>query len=91
MVSHNKIGKLPLKTIVPITQWSEGFSGYPWMIRLENNKTNGLSKTSAIDCFQVRNFSHNRFVQKIGMIENELLYKIHETIVKTLNPTYRLS
>jgi mRNA interferase MazF len=85
------IGRLPLKTIVPITHWSDNFIDYPWIIKLISNKTNGLSKVSAIDCFQIRNFSHNRFIAKIGVIDKPLLFSIHETIAKTLNPAYRLS
>jgi mRNA interferase MazF len=91
VVSHKNIGRLLLKTIVPITHWSDNFIDYPWIIKLINNKTNGLSKVSAIDCFQIRNFSHKRFITKIGVIDKPLLFSIHETIAKTLNPAYRLS
>jgi len=90
VVSHNRIGKLPLKTIVPITDWSSNYSNYPWMIKIDKSKLNGLSKTSAIDCFQVRNFSQSRFIEKIGTIDEELLFKIHEIITKTLNPEYKI-
>lgn len=90
VVSHNAIGKLPLKTIVPITQWSDAYSRYPWMVKIESSRPNGLSKTSAIDCFQIRNFSHQRFIQKLGTIEDKSLSKVHQTIAKTLNPKYRL-
>ncbi len=53
--------------------------------------TNGLSKTSAIDCFQVKNFSNERLVEKIGVINNSLLKQIHQTIAKTFNPNYVLA
>ena len=88
VVNHNSIGKLPLKTIVPVTDWKASYSHYPWMIKVENSGMNGLSKLSAIDCFQVKNFSHSRFVEKLGSVDRELLVKIHETIAKTLNPAY---
>ena len=91
VVSHKKIGRLPLKTIVPITHWLDNFADYPWMIKLQNDKTNGLSKVSAIDCFQIRNFSHKRFIAKLGVIDEALLFSIHETMAKTLNPAYRLN
>jgi mRNA interferase MazF len=91
VVSHNSIGRLPLKTIVPVTDWKTNYSHYPWMIKVENDGMNGLSKISAADCFQVKNFSHGRFLEKLGHVDAKLLAKIHTTIVKTLNPAYRLN
>ncbi|MEA3456655.1 MAG: type II toxin-antitoxin system PemK/MazF family toxin [Campylobacterota bacterium] len=90
IVNHPSIGKLPLRTIVPITHWSETYRNYPWMIKLVNSPESGLSKISAADCFQIRNFSHHRFIQKIGEIESDLLREVHEIILKTLNPEYTL-
>lgn len=91
VVSHNTIGKLPLKTIVPITDWKVNYTHYPWMTQITVDKENGLSKISAIDCFQVKNFSNERFVEKIGVINDILLQNIHQTITKTLNPNYKLT
>ena len=91
VVSADEIGKLPLKTVVPITEWSAQYGSYPWMIRLENSAANGLSKTSTIDCFQIKNFSHDRFVKKIGELDSDVVFKIHATILKTLNPLYNLA
>ena len=56
----------------------------------EKNTQNGLSKTSAIDCFQIKNFSHERFVEKLGSVDALFLATIHATIVKALNPLYSL-
>lgn len=90
VVSHDKIGRLPLKTIVPVTNWTSSYTQYPWMIKVINDEHNGLSKVSAIDCFQVRNFSHNRFVKKIGRIDDEMLLRVHQVITKTFDPKYQL-
>ncbi len=85
VVSSDIIGKLPLKTIVPITNWSKSFSSYPWIIEINPNDLNGLSKQSAIDCFQIRNFSTQRFNNKIGKIEEDIFKKIQQTIIKTIS------
>jgi mRNA interferase MazF len=90
VISHNTIGKLPLKTIVPITNYKPNYANYPWMIKIEPSIINGVSKVSAIDCFQIKNFSNERFSKKIGKIDNILLQKIHETVIKTFNPYYLL-
>ena len=90
VVSHNSIGRLPLKTIVPVTDWKMNYIHYPWMVKIEHNQRNGLSKVSAVDCFQIKNFSHSRFIEKVGDIDAQLLLKIHEIVAKTLNPIYSL-
>ena len=90
IISHDTIGRLPLKTIVPITDWETTYIHYPWMINIKANKPSGLSKTSAIDCFQVKSFSNEQLVEKIGSVDDRLLKHIHETVTKTLNPNYTL-
>jgi mRNA interferase MazF len=90
IISHDTIGKLPLKTVVPITNYKPSYANYPWMIKIEPSKINGLSKVLAIDCFQIKNFANELFSKKIGKIENILLQKIHQTVVKTFNPFYIL-
>ncbi len=91
VISHDTVGRLPLKSIVPITDWKSNYTHYPWMINIKANHSNGLSKTSAIDCFQVKNFSNERLVEKIGVIDDSLLKQIHQTIAKTFNPNYILA
>jgi mRNA interferase MazF len=90
IVSHNQIGRLPLKTIVPITDWKSNYYDYPWMLKIQPNSLNNLEKNSAIDTFQVKNFAHSRFVKKIGKVDTILLKEVHTTIAKTFNPVYSL-
>jgi len=66
IVSDDALGKLPLKVIVPITDWKERYSIAPWMVKIEPNLKNGLTKNSSADCFQVRSVSQERFVKRIG-------------------------
>ncbi len=68
IVNDNALGKLPLKIIIPITDWKDKYAIAPWMIKLSPNKTNGLSKDSAADCFQIRSVSEDRLIKKIGTI-----------------------
>ena len=53
VINDNAIGKLPLKIIVPITQWKEHYTVAPWMVNIEPSPQNGLAKSSSIDCFQI--------------------------------------
>ncbi len=54
VVNDNDIGILPLKIIIPITEWKNRYSVAPWMVRLEPDSMNGLDKVSTADAFQVR-------------------------------------
>lgn len=85
IVNDNALGKLPLKIIVPLTDWKEHYSIAPWMIEINPDENNGLSKKSAIDCFQVRSLSKERIVKKIGYIDSIVLSQIKEAIRKVLD------
>lgn len=76
IVNDDAIGILPLKIIVPITDWKESFNIRPWMVRIEPNGENGLSKLSAADTFQIRSVAESRLVRKLGAISNEDLVSI---------------
>ena len=76
IVSDDSLGKLPLKIIVPITDWKERYEIAPWMIKLEPNSKNGLTKDSSADCFQVRSVSQERFIKKLGNISAGIMDEI---------------
>jgi mRNA interferase MazF len=66
IVSRDSIGILPLKIVVPITDWQDEFAKAEWLVPLERDPKIGLFKKSAADCFQVRSVSDERLVKKIG-------------------------
>jgi mRNA interferase MazF len=84
IINDNGLGKLPLKVIVPITGWKEHYSIAPWMIKIEPDQKNGLTKISSIDCFQIRSVSQQRLVEKIGEITSDEISKVHEGILTIL-------
>lgn len=80
IVSSDLVGILPLRVIVPITDWKERYSVAPWMVRIEPAPATGLAKPSAADCFQLRSISTNRLARKIGQIAAEGMERIVEGI-----------
>lgn len=80
VINNNSIGRLPLKIVVPITEWATVYARYPWMTRLEPGVANGLSKTSGADAFQLRSLSLSRFVSKIGLLTEAELDAIADSI-----------
>lgn len=85
IVNVDTLGKLPLKVIVPITDWKARFSMAEWMVKLEPNTVNNLSKDSTADCFQVRSLSQERMVRKIGVVSQLKMLEIEQALGKVLN------
>lgn len=86
IINDNAIGILPLKIIVPITEWKDRFQGAVWMVKIEPDNENRLTKTSAIDTFQIRSVSIMRFVKRTGSVSLDVLSKI-KTAVKAVMDT----
>jgi len=76
IVNADSLGKLPLKIIVPVTDWKDKYAIAPWMIKIMPDSINGLSKESSADCFQVRSVAKERFVIKLGTISGEIIDEI---------------
>jgi mRNA interferase MazF len=85
IVNDDKLGKLPLKIIVPITDWKDRYNIAPWMVKIEHDTLNGLSKTSAADCFQIRSLSQERLIKKLGNVDTAILDEIKDGIKKVLS------
>jgi mRNA interferase MazF len=76
IVNEDAVGILPLRVIVPLTEWKDRYSVAPWMIQIDPDQHNGLEKTSAADAFQLRSVSTERFVQRLGVLNDQQLEKI---------------
>jgi len=86
IVSHDGIGLLPLRVIVPITNWQERYTVAPWLIKIEPSTLNGLQKSSCADTFQVRSVAIQRFVKKLGELSDVEM----EAITKGLTVVLRV-
>ena len=51
IVNDNLLGKLPLKIIVPLTDWKDRYEMASWMVKIEPDQHNKLTKISSADCF----------------------------------------
>jgi mRNA interferase MazF len=80
ILSSDKIGKLPLKVIAPITEYKESYRFVPWMVTIEPSKENGLNKISVIDLFQVRSVSQMRLIGKVGEADRYIVEQCRKAI-----------
>ncbi len=84
IVNDDAIGILPLKVIVPITEWKDRYAIAPWMVRLQTDAENGLEKTSAADAFQVRSIAQERLVRRLGKLSDATMENITRALAIVL-------
>ncbi len=80
IVSEDAVGVLPLRVIVPLTEWKDRYAAAPWMIRIDPDGENGLKKSSSADTFQIRSVSTARFVECTGRVSPAILAEVLEGI-----------
>ena len=80
VVSSDAIGRLPIKLVAPVTDWKDILARNAWHIRLEPSAVNGLTKISAADTLQLRGLDEQRFIRKLGTIEDEIMTRIAAAI-----------
>jgi mRNA interferase MazF len=84
IVNDDAVGVLPLKVVVPITEWKERYAAAPWLVPLLPHPGNGLSKPSAADAFQVRSVSERRLVRLLGRLSPAEMQQIGRALFKVL-------
>lgn len=85
IVNDNAIGILPLKVIVPITDWKERFAIRAWMVKVEPNTQNSLMKVSAVDTFQIRSVSETRLIKQLGKLSDTQMQLVSQALAIVLS------
>lgn len=66
VLSADSVGRLPLKIVVPITDWKPAYARFAWFVRVPASPASGLRKDSGADAFQVKSLAEARFLHKLG-------------------------
>ena len=85
IVNDDAVGILPLKVIVPITDWKDRYAVAPWMVQLNPDSENNLSKVSAADAFQIRSVAQERLIRRIGKLSDVTVRAIVQAVAVVLN------
>ncbi len=80
VISSDFMGKLPLKLIVPMTDWKDVFVHNLWHVCLRPSSGNGLLKVSAADVFQTRSVDRQRFIRRLGVLSASDLQDITNAV-----------
>ncbi len=84
VLSSDRLGRLPLRLIVPLTGWNEGYARLAWMALVDPTPANGLTKLSAADAFQTQGASLERFLGRLGVLSEEELARIARALALTV-------
>jgi mRNA interferase MazF len=68
VLTASGVGRLPLEIVVPLTDWKPNHANWSWFVAIPATPTNGLSKDSGADTFQVKSLSRDRFVRRLGTV-----------------------
>src|ERR1700730_16968291 len=66
VIGIDSVGRLPLKIVVPITDWKPPVANFAWFVYVPATPDNGRTKDSGADAFQVKSISEVRFLDKLG-------------------------
>ena len=80
VVSVPYVGRLPLRIVVPITDWKPHYARFPWFTHLLPTPENGLTKESGADAFQVKSVALRRFQTRLGILTPSQLSEIAAAI-----------
>jgi mRNA interferase MazF len=69
-LSLDRLARLPLRVVVPLTEWKPQYNNYSWFVRIAMTTTNGLGKDSGADAFQVKSVSETRFTRLLGNVDS---------------------
>lgn len=90
VIDNDEANKVKMRIVVPITSWRDKFKFISWHIKIDEFESFGLTNLSSFNCHQLKSFSHQRFVKKIGQIDETSLFQVHQTITKIFNFRYHL-
>jgi mRNA interferase MazF len=80
VASVPRVGRLPLRIVVPVTDWKPTYSNVPWFVELAPTASNGLQKQSGADAFQVKSVDLGRLKSKMGAVTAQQMEDIAAAI-----------
>lgn len=74
--------------VVPLTTWQEEFKKRIWLIKVDKNNINNLNVDSAINCSQIKSFSKDRLIEKIGEVDERIMKEVRIILDEILSPQF---
>ncbi|MBK1973019.1 type II toxin-antitoxin system PemK/MazF family toxin [Campylobacter sp. TTU-622] len=74
--------------VVPLTTWQDKFYKGIWFLKINKNVVNNLNVDSAINCSQIKSFSKDRLIEKIGEVDESIMKEVRVILDEILNPQF---
>ncbi|EMQ6222651.1 type II toxin-antitoxin system PemK/MazF family toxin [Campylobacter jejuni] len=74
--------------VVPLTTWQDKFYKGIWFLKIDKNATNNLNVDSAINCSQIKSFSKDRLIKKIGEVDEKIMKEVRIILDEILSPQF---
>lgn len=87
IVSSDGVGRLPVKLMVPLTEWNAFAKDALWMVRVDPDSQNGLQKIVVADTLQMRAVDTARCSRKIGSLPADVMEEIAVAIALVVEAT----
>src|SRR6185503_17069996 len=71
---------LRLAIVVPVTAWKPHWEANAFFLTIEPKTHHGLTKKSAVDCFQLRALSHDRFRERLGELSSDEMEQVKRAL-----------
>ena len=84
VVSSDGVGRLPVKLVALLTAWQAHFALDIWHVRIEPDRLNGLTKTSAVDVLQIRGVDTSRMISRLGCVSETVMTEITAAIAAVI-------
>lgn len=80
VIGDERLARLDVRIVVPITGWNERYRQHPWMTEILPHKSNGLTKPSSADALQIRTVSVIRFESYLGHLPASIVDEIASSV-----------
>ncbi|EAH8900069.1 type II toxin-antitoxin system PemK/MazF family toxin [Campylobacter coli] len=74
--------------VVPLTTWQDKFYKGIWFLKIDKNATNNLNVDSAINCSQIKSFSKDKLIEKIGEVDEKIMKEVRIILDEILSPQF---
>ena len=85
IINDDTINVLPSRVIAPISEWQDKFDDAVWLVKVNPNQVNNLSRPSAVDAFQLHSVATERFEKKIGVVSPRELRNIKKAVMAIIS------
>jgi mRNA interferase MazF len=76
LLTNDALGVLPLRVVVPLTDWNESYREAPWMVYIPPVLHSGLEVPMAADTLQIRSVSNGRLIEWVGELPAKMIDEI---------------